>query len=183
MISTRVGYTGGTTQDPTYYSLGDHTETIQIDFDPSVVSYRDLLKVFWSSHDATQKPWSKQYKAAVYYNSDEQRKLAIETRDMLEAKIDKKVYTEIVPEETFYLAEAYHQKYYLQNVPLFDREYRQIYPLDTDFINSTAVARVNGYVAGYGSIERLQEDIDLLGLTDAGKEELQEIVYSSEQSR
>ena len=169
--------------DPTYYSLGNHTESIQIDFDPSVVSYRDLLEVFWSSHDATQKPWSTQYKAAVYYHNEEQRKLAIETRDLLEAKIKKKVYTEIVPAETFYLAEAYHQKYYLQNVPLLAREYRQIYPLDSDFINSTAVARVNGYVAGDSTIERLKEEIDLLGLTDEGKEELQEIVYSLEPSR
>jgi peptide-methionine (S)-S-oxide reductase len=141
------------------------------------------LEVFWSSHDATQKPWSTQYKAAVYYHNEEQRELAIETRDLLEAKINKKVHTEIVPVETFYLAEAYHQKYYLQNVPLFVREYRQIYPLDGDFFNSTAVARVNGYVAGYGTIERLQEDLDLLGLTDAGKEELQDIVYSLERSR
>jgi peptide-methionine (S)-S-oxide reductase len=101
----------------------------------------------------------------------------------LEAEIKKKVHTEIVPAETFYIAETYHQKYSLQNVPLLVREYRQIYPLDDDFINSTAVARVNGYVTGHGTFERLQEEIDLLGLSDEGKKELQEIVYSLERSR
>jgi peptide-methionine (S)-S-oxide reductase len=140
------------------------------------------LEVFWSSHDATQKPWSTQYKAAVYYHNEYQQKMAMETRDLLEAKIKTKVYTEITPAETFYIAEAYHQKYYLKNVTSLAGEYRQIYPRDGDFINSTATARVNGYVAGYGTIERLQEEIDLLGLTDKGEEELQEIVYSLERS-
>jgi hypothetical protein len=148
-----------------------------------VVSYRDLLTVFWSSHDATQRPWSTQYKAAVFYHNAEQRKLAIETKDLVEAEMNKKVHTEIVPAETFYLAETYHQKYMLQNIPLLIREYRQIYPLDNHFINSTAAARVNGYVTGHGTFERLQEEIDLLGLSDEGKKELQKIVYSLERSR
>ena len=58
MRRTRVGYSGGTRENPTYTALGDHTETLQIDFDPSVVSYRDLLAIFWAGHDPSAKPWS-----------------------------------------------------------------------------------------------------------------------------
>ena len=80
VIRTRVGYTGGTTVDPTYHDLGDHSETIQIDYDPTQVSYQALLDVFWNSHNPTTRSWSRQYASAVFYHSDEQKKLAMESR-------------------------------------------------------------------------------------------------------
>ena len=92
----------------------DHSESIQIYYDPTVISYGDLLKLFWKGHDPSARSWSTQYKAAVFYHNDEQRKLAEETRDRIEATQKTKVRTEILPFSRFYVAEAYHQKYGLR---------------------------------------------------------------------
>ena len=110
VIDTRVGYTGGTTPDPTYHSMGDHTESIQIDFDPNVISYQALLDHFWASHDPVYKS-SCQYKSAIFYHDDEQKRLAEESFAEEEKKRKKKIFTCLQPLETFYLAEDYHQKY------------------------------------------------------------------------
>jgi len=169
---TRVGYAGGQKKDPTYRSIGDHSETIQIDYDPTRVSYKDLLLVFWQSHDPTSKSWSRQYMSAIFYHNDEQRKLALETKALEEERRNKKIQTEIVPFSKFYLAEDYHQKWELRrNIDLM-REFKAMYPKDIDFVNSTAAARVNGYMSGHGTLEEVQAVIDTLGLSVASQERL-----------
>ena len=178
MVRTRVGYAGGTTQNPTYRNLGDHTETIQIEYDPTVVSYEELLGVFWSSHSPTARPWSRQYMSIIFYHNDEQRRLAIETRDREAAKVGGEIYTEIVPASEFTLAEAYHQKYQLRRVPDLVAEFSAIYT-DDDFVASTATARVNGYLGGNGTCEGLREEVDSLGLSAAGSEKLLKMVCGS----
>lgn len=175
MVRTRVGYAGGTITDPTYHRLGNHSETIQIDYDPTRISYRELLNVFWDSHNPTQPPWSRQYMSIVFYHNDEQKRLAMETSDREEARTKGKIYTEIIPATGFYLAEEYHQKYRLQQVPELAKEFSAIYPATGDFIASTAVARVNGYVSGYGTSTALQEELSSLGLSPAGNKKLLEI--------
>ncbi len=173
MIRTRVGYAGGTKEDPTYSSLGDHSETIQIDFNPGQISYQDLLGVFWGSHRADVNTASCQYKSVIFYHNEEQRRLAeeIKVREEGEKGI---IFTEIVPFSNFYLAEDYHQKWSLRQVEEITAEYKAIYPDAGDFINSTAVTRVNGYIDGHGELEDLHEELDSLGLSDAGKEMLLE---------
>jgi peptide-methionine (S)-S-oxide reductase len=156
--------------------MGDHAETIQIDYDPSKISYAELLEVFWSSHDPTRAAWNRQYMSAIFFNNEEQKRLALETRDRKATAVQKKIYTEIIPFAEFYLAEDYHQKYYLQQVPELKREFRTIYSAVQDFTNSTAAARVNGYVDGYGSPAKLKTEIDDLGLSPAGKKALLERV-------
>jgi peptide-methionine (S)-S-oxide reductase len=156
--------------------MGDHAETIQIDYDPSKISYAELLEVFWSSHDPTRPAWKRQYMSAIFFHNEEQKRLALETRDRKATAVQKKIYTEIIPFAEFYLAEDYHQKYYLQQVPELKREFRTIYSAVQDFTNSTAAARVNGYVDGYGSPETLKTEIDDLGLSPAGKKALLERV-------
>ena len=156
--------------------MGDHAETIQIDYDPSKISYAELLEVFWSSHDPTRPAWKRQYMSAIFFNNEEQKRLALETRDRKATAVQKKIYTEIIPFAEFYLAEDYHQKYYLQQVPELKREFRTIYSAVQDFTNSTAAARVNGYVDGYGSPAKLKTEIDDLGLSPAGKKALLERV-------
>ena len=79
MVRTRVGYAGGLKENPSYYGLGDHSETIQIDYAPTRISYQELLDVFWSSHNPQQRPWSTQYKSMILYHTDEQKRLAMET--------------------------------------------------------------------------------------------------------
>jgi peptide-methionine (S)-S-oxide reductase len=155
-VRTRVGYAGGTKKNPTYHSLGDHTETIQIDFDPEKIPYERLLDIFWASHDPTSKSWSRQYKAVIFYHDEEQKNMAAATRDRLAAKLGTKIHTEILPYEGFYLAEPYHQKYRLRSARDMMAEFSAMYPLEDDFVNSTAAARVNGYLGGYGSPETVK---------------------------
>jgi peptide-methionine (S)-S-oxide reductase len=152
--------------------LGDHSESIQIEYDPTVISYKDLLKRFWEAHDPSMGSWSTQYKVAIFYQNDEQKKLALETRDEIEATQHIKVQTKIVPFSRFYVAEAYHQKYGLRGDSEFMREFRSIYPSDEALVNSTAAARVNGYLSGYGTAAVLQEEIDSLGLSPEGQHRL-----------
>lgn len=175
MVRTRVGYAGGTKVDPTYTNLGDHSETIEIDYDPSVITYEKLLEVFWDSHNPTSRPFSQQYASIILYHDEEQEQLATVSREREEARRGVQLFTEIRPYSTFYLAEDYHQKYWLQQVPALMEELRSLYPDPMDFVNSTAVARLNGYVGGNSSLQDLEaalEDLDLpdellAGLLDA----------------
>jgi methionine-S-sulfoxide reductase len=172
VIRTRVGYSGGKKLNPTYRSIGDHAETIQIDYDPSRISYKDLLLVFWQSHDPTYKSWSRQYMSAIFYHDDEQRKLALETKALEENQRNRKIQTEIASFGIFYLAEDYHQKYELRRHGDLMKEFKAMYPRDIDFVNSTAAARVNGIVGGHGAPESFQATVDQLGLSNAAQERL-----------
>lgn len=176
MIHTRVGYAGGTTKHPTYRSIGDHSETVQIDYDPTRVSYEELLEIFWTSHCPTSRPWSRQYMSIIFFHNDKQHRLALATRDRENAKNRQKILTDILPFTEFYLAEDYHQKHTLQQQPDFMKEFKAIYPDPKEFVDSTAVARVNGYLAGHGTREQLQSEIDQLGLSEPARQKLLHIV-------
>jgi peptide-methionine (S)-S-oxide reductase len=120
-------------------------------------------------------PYSSQYKSIIFYHNDEQKALAEETRDNLQSSLNRQVYTEIVPAGAFYPAEDYHQKYYLRQIPQLEAEFLRKYPDINDFVNSTAVARVNGYVAGFGTIEDLDKELVSLGLSEKGQEILKNL--------
>lgn len=167
-----MGYSGGTKENPTYRDLGDHRETVQIDYDPRKISYEELLDVFWKSHAPGAPAWSRQYRAAIFFPSEEQRRLALQTRDQVAARLQGRVVTEILPASRFYLAEDYHQKYFLRQLPELFREFSAVYPRLADLVASTAAARVNGYVAGYGDLPGLEADLPGLGLSQAGGRKL-----------
>lgn len=152
-----MGYAGGTTRNPTYHRLGDHTESVQVDYDSTRISYEGLLRVFWDSHNPVAQPWSRQYMSIIFYHNEEQRRLAVASREQEEARLGRKIFTEIAPFSGFYMAEDYHQKYYLQGERRLMGEFRAMYPDFRGFIDSTAAARVNGYLGGYGTVEALQE--------------------------
>ena len=122
MIRTRVGYTGGTRDNPTYQDLGDHSEAIQIDFDPEKIGYADLLEIFWKAHKPSSRSWSRQYRNALFLHNDLQRAAAEESRDTIAQKQGKRVRTALEPLGTFYRAEGYHQKYRLRSRPDFLRD-------------------------------------------------------------
>ena len=120
--STRVGYIGGKTENPTYKEVctdgTGHAEAVEIDFDPSKVSYRELLNVFWENHDPTQlnrqgPDWGTQYRSAIFYHSPGQKAEAEASKQELEDghRYSKPIATQIVPAPTFYAAEDYHQQY------------------------------------------------------------------------
>ncbi len=178
VFRTRVGYTGGTTPSPTYRSIGDHTETLQVDFDPIVISYEDLLEIFWASHSPVRSAWATQYKAAIFVGSDAQRERAVASAERQKQKLGKKITTEILPLERFYIAEDYHQKYYLQMHRELNAAMTSIYPQIADFTKSTAVAKINGLMAGHGR-EQLEFILPLLGLDDDLQRKLAALVRLS----
>jgi peptide-methionine (S)-S-oxide reductase len=158
--------------------LGDHTETIQIDYDPQKVSYEKLLDVFWDSHHPTSKPWSRQYMSIIFYDDENQKRLSVESKKGERERLGSNIYTEIIPATDFYLAEDYHQKYYLQGISELKKNFRAIYPDTRNFIDSTAAARVNGYIAGYGSVKTLEENLSDFGLSPEGNDKLLAIAAS-----
>jgi peptide-methionine (S)-S-oxide reductase len=122
VVSTRVGYTGGHTDDPTYERVCSHTtghaEAVEVTFDAQRVSYEQLLDVFWTKHNPTTKnrqglDIGDQYRSAIFFHSPEQQEAAEQTKEAVQAKLHwpRKVVTEIVPAREFYEAEEYHQQY------------------------------------------------------------------------
>jgi peptide-methionine (S)-S-oxide reductase len=118
--STEVGYEGGSMPNPTYKDVctdeTGHAEVVEVAFDPAVISYHDLLKVFWENHDPTtlnrQGPdVGRQYRSAIFYHSAEQEAEARRSRDAAQSRFKRPIVTEIVPATTFWRAEAYHQQY------------------------------------------------------------------------
>lgn len=120
VTATKVGYTGGTTPNPTYQDVcGDatgHAEAVQVEFDPDRISYRDLLKIFWNNHNPTTPnrqgfDVGTQYRSAVFCHDDSQVAEAEESRRETAKAYDRPVVTEIRKAVTFYDAEEYHQRY------------------------------------------------------------------------
>lgn len=106
-----MGYAGGKTDWPTYKSIQDHTEALRIEFDPALLSYKDILMEFFSQHSPTSPSFSRQYRSAIYYHSNEQLEEAKEFIDWLESGTGRKIYTDLEPATDFYRAEEYHLKY------------------------------------------------------------------------
>lgn len=125
VLETAVGYCGGTMENPTYEMVctdgTGHAEVVEVVFDPAKVSYKELLDVFWKNHNPTTKnrqgpDVGSQYRSVIFFHSAEQKKQAEESKAALDKSgaWSKPVVTEIVPEQTFYPAEDYHQKYLMK---------------------------------------------------------------------
>lgn len=114
--------------------------------------------------------------SAIFYHNEDQKQIANETLIEQEKGKKSKIYTEIVPYKKFYIAENYHQKYYLQLVRDLMNEFESMYSNFKDFTNSTSAAHVNGYIKGYGTIERLSNEIKDLGLSEKGQNRLKQAV-------
>ncbi len=124
--SVESGYSGGHTVNPTYREVctgtTNHAEVCQITYDPAIISFTEILEVFWKTHDPTTlnrqgADIGTQYRSAIFYHTGEQKQIAEEMKARLNAAgiWQDPVVTEIVPFEKFYQAEAYHQEYYFQN--------------------------------------------------------------------
>lgn len=161
---------------PSYKKMGDHTETIQVDYDPGRISYSQLLDIFWQSHQPERRSWSRQYMHAVFYHDEDQRLQAEASRVALAEKIGDKVETKVMPLRSFTMAEDYHQKYLLKGHGELKGELVRIYPSHRDLVDSTAAARLNGYAGGHGNKAQLSREIARLGLSTRGRETLIELV-------
>jgi peptide-methionine (S)-S-oxide reductase len=123
VVDAAVGYTGGSTDDPTYQQVctdeTGHAEAVLVEFDPAIVSYEQLLDAFWQMHDPTQlnrqgPDSGSQYRSAIFYHTPEQQAAAIASKAALEksGRMRRPIATEIVPAQTFWRAEEYHQRYH-----------------------------------------------------------------------
>jgi peptide-methionine (S)-S-oxide reductase len=124
VTAAEVGYTGGSTENPTYQDVCSgttgHAEAVEVTFDPSEISYAELIDTFWELHDPTQvnrQGWDvgSQYRSAIFTHSPEQAEIAAESKARAQARFPRPIATEIVPAETFWPAEEYHQQYLVKN--------------------------------------------------------------------
>ncbi|WP_136688637.1 peptide-methionine (S)-S-oxide reductase MsrA [Halorhabdus amylolytica] len=160
IVRTRVGYAGGTANDPTYYALSDHTEVVQLEYDPEIWTYAELLDVVWANHDWTTSQ-KRQYRGVILAQDDTQREIAERSHTALADRTGQSVATTVETLERFYPAEAYHQKYELRTLPVVADELEDLY--GDAFTASTVAARLNGFAAGYGTEDQRH---DLLATLD-----------------
>ena len=171
-----MGYAGGQTDAPNYGNIGDHTETVQVEYDPGRITYAQLLDIFWKSHRPTRRSWSRQYMNAVFYHNEQQRQVAMASKTGVEQNIGRTVKTEVVPLRSFTMAEDYHQKYILKKHRALSNQMARIYPNHQDFVDSPAVTRLNGYAGGHATADQLSREIDILRLSAEGKNRLADLV-------
>lgn len=152
VIRTRVGFAGGTTDHPTYRNMGDHTEVVEIDFNPLIISYDQILIEFWNNHYPNRDEYKgKQYISLLLYHSKSQLKSIFNVKSLMEERLGEAIETEIQPIQIFTEAENRHQKYYLKRYPKALEQLVELYPIESLFTHSTFAARLNGFVKGFGS--------------------------------
>ncbi len=122
-------------------------------------------------HRPTRRPYSEQYKSAIFVQNEQQSAIA-ELSKIRASKQLGTIYTEILPAKTFYLAEDYHQKYMLRSHRGIEGEFKRMYPDLKDFVNSTAVTRANAFVGGYGDPQFTKETIGQLGISEKSQNKL-----------
>ncbi len=147
--------------DPTYRNMSDHTETIQLDYDPLTISYEELLDEFWSNHRAVQHGYGgRQYMSLLLFHHEKQKTIAKNVKNNWEKQLKVKIETEISPYSMFFIAEDYHQKYYLKRRPSTVETLSPLFPTHEALIHSTLAARLNGFVKGFGTLLAIKKEIE-----------------------
>ncbi|KAL5282344.1 hypothetical protein ACFFRR_005486 [Megaselia abdita] len=192
VLRTTVGYSGGTSDKPKYTNLyeymtnmnyykfiniyillfyrGDHTEVIKIDFNPSIITFDELLQLFWANHEyGLSTKIKRQYMSVIFYHNNDQRIVSHISKKKEQLKRNSEfITTEIKEASIFYPAEDYHQKYRLQ-------EHKELFDtlnISSTYIlhNSYVAAKLNGYLMGVKTVDQFLSQSDLLGLTPTQKE-------------
>lgn len=151
VMTTRVGYAGGTKSSPTYRNLGDHIETVDIQFNDET-TFKDLLRFFFKSHNPTVK-YKRQYISAVLYHDEIQKATVESFLKEISKDYSKQIVTEIIPFVEFTDAEDYHQKYFLRKN---DKILKELNLNNKQIITSPLSCKLNAFCAGLGSIEMLK---------------------------
>ena len=176
MVRTRVGYTGGRTPAPSYHALGDHSEAIQIDFDPAKLSYPRLLEQLFAAHRPVRAPWRRQYRSAIFHAGEAQREAAARALDEAGRRLGTRIFTDLEPLGSFHLAEGYHQKYHLRRHPPLLAAFDEA--PEHALLDSTVAARLNGLVAGAGSLALLEAEREGYGLSSEEEAYLRRTIAS-----
>lgn len=149
--------------------MGDHTEALQLDYDPMQIAFAEIAQQFWKHHNPLRPGRHHQYMSAIWFHDAQQRDTVMFGRQSVERELAATVQTPVLPFEQFYVAEDYHQKYRLQNSPLM-KYFDAMFTRFEDFTNSTAAARVNALLAGYVTGSQFAAEGDAYGIP---REELQ----------
>ncbi|WP_046178404.1 peptide-methionine (S)-S-oxide reductase MsrA [Domibacillus tundrae] len=171
VIRTRVGFAGGTTHEPVYRQMGDHTETVQIDFDPSLLSFEDIIRTFWAHHTSTHRVTyrERQYMSILFYHDQQQKQTIDKVKKELELERKETIETEIQPFTAFILAEDRHQKYHLKRFKQAAGMLETSFPSEASFMNSTLIARLNGFVKEFGTLQNIHQEIKLWNIPDSSR--------------
>lgn len=161
VVRTRVGYAGGTSSNPSYREMGDHTETVQLDYDPNQISYGQLLSSFWERHnpDNLKDYKGNQYRSLIVYHDEGQRESIRKHIHRLELQGQSVQATTVAPYGEWYKAEDRHQKYYLKRYPDALAKVSEQVGDESELVDSTLAARLNGIAKGFTSGERLRVEI------------------------
>ncbi|XP_021907871.1 peptide methionine sulfoxide reductase A5 [Carica papaya] len=163
VVRTTVGYAGGSKSNPEYRSLGEHAESVQVEYDPRQISFRQLLEVFWSGHDSRQvfgqgPDVGSQYRSIIFTNGSEESRLAATSKEREQLKSKSSVVTTQIQQlGAFYRAEPEHQKFELKRSP-FHLQLIGNLP-EEELERSTLAAKLNGYAAELCP-PRIQKQID-----------------------
>lgn len=149
--------------------MGDHTESVQVDFDPAVISYEDLLGVFWENHSPIH-PMPRQYMSAIWTQNDQQQKIALESK---EKRNNPRIVTVIRNCVEWTNAEDYHQKFHLQHHKGICKTLRV--KTVAELTSSWCAAKLNGFVNGDGTADQLEADLAKMPLEEAMKIEIREL--------
>ncbi len=136
---------------------------MQVDFNPDEISFDQIVELFWKNHNPLRGVRSRQYMAAFWYADESQHQAILAGKATVEERLTAEVQTPVLPLNVFYAAEDYHQKYRLQHSPLMEH-FERMYPKFSDFNDSTAAARLNGFVAGHGLRELFDNEVDRYGI-------------------
>lgn len=161
VTETRVGYAGGTTGQPTYREMGDHSETVEISFDAELIAADQLLETFWNNHNPVNINGYKgrQYQSLLLYRDTLQAETFNRVKKRVEAAKGQALETEIAAFEAFYPAEPRHQKYYLKRYPDAVDRLSGLYESEEAFLRSTLAARLNGIAKGYANLGPVLREI------------------------
>ena len=143
--------------------MGDHTEAMQVDFDPEQIAYEDVASLFWKTHNPCATPHSRQYMSAIWCHDAQQQEFNQGLLAAANDRFDGGVTTPVERLKEFYLAEDYHQKYRLQSKHGLMQVFETMYPRFNDFNNSTAAARLNAFAAGDGTRRLFEEEVGQYG--------------------
>ncbi|SDX92744.1 peptide-methionine (S)-S-oxide reductase [Paenibacillus sp. CF384] len=175
---TRVGYTGGTTDNPATRHAGDHTEMVEIEFDPAVVKLETILDLYWNSHKPANinNYRDRLYNSLILYRDQAQLSVIQEVMQKRGEQGSGVPDTELTPFSVFYPAEDRNQKYYLKRYPDAVDKLRTLFKTEDDLTNATLAARLNGIAKGFANMDTIIQDIRTWQISSEEQEEIIQLI-------
>lgn len=153
---------------PTYHDLGEHAEVLQVEFDPTQLSFEALLTMFWASHNPARDGRRSQYRSILVCEDERQFAIADKSRSKVERTLGRKVLTEVVAGKVFYPAEGYHQKWQLRRRAALYEELAKSFDSEESLLRSFAATKLNAIAGGYLRWPAIAEIAHHLSLSDDG---------------